>query len=107
LSKIIFFNDTPGINHFVILKKSKKIMMKRIFTFLSAMLLISALRAQKTTVQKETIKPVADTLEKASKLIRNPAATSIKKTQKDAKLAPAAKNAIPVTKELKKATLEK
>jgi len=80
--------------------------MKKIITILSAMLIVAGLKAQKTTVQKETVKPVADTLVKKVNAINNNAATpALKKTQKGAQMAPAIKYA-PAMKKAKKATLE-
>ena len=80
---------------------------------LSAMLIVAGLKAQKTTVKKETIKPVADTIVKKNISINNNAATqTLKKTQKGAKLAPAIKyapaikKAEPATKAYKQTTIE-
>ena len=87
--------------------------MKKIFTFLSAMLIMFGLKAQKTTVHKETIKPVADSLVKKNIAVtKSPATQTFKKTQKDVKLAPAIKDApsikktAPALKEFKKTTIE-
>lgn len=87
--------------------------MKKLITMLSAMLIVAGLKAQKTAVQKETVKPAADTLIKKSVPVNSNTATqALKKTQKDVKLAPAVKyapafkKAVPATKEFKKATIE-
>jgi len=40
--------------------------MKKILSLLSAMLIVTGLKAQKINVQKETVKPKADTLAKSS-----------------------------------------
>ncbi len=63
--------------------------MKKIITILSAFLIITGLKAQKTNVQKETVKPVADTL------VKNRVDKQLGKTgsKKDAKIAPALKYA--------------
>ncbi len=68
--------------------------MKRLFAIVSALLIITGLKAQKANVQKETVKPKADTLVKssASKQLNKPAVQ-----QKDVKIAPAIKFA-PATK---------
>lgn len=39
--------------------------MKKIFTLLSALLIVTGVKAQKANVQKETAKPKADTLVKS------------------------------------------
>lgn len=62
--------------------------MKKIFTLLSALLIVTGLKAQKATVQKETIKPKVDKL--AKKSIVKPGETV---EQKEAKIAPAIKYA--------------
>ncbi len=62
--------------------------MKKIFTLLSALLIVTGLKAQKATVQKETVKPKVDTL--AKKSIVKPGKTV---EQKEAKIAPAIKYA--------------
>lgn len=87
--------------------------MKKIITIFSTMLIVAGLKAQKTTVQKETVKPAADTLVRKSVGINNNVATqTIKKTQKEVKLtptfkfAPAANKAVPAMKVTKKATIE-
>ena len=80
--------------------------MKKIITIFSAMLIVAGLKAQKTTVQKETVKPVADTLVKKVNAVNNNAATpTLKKTHKGAEMAPAIKYA-PAMKESKKTTIE-
>lgn len=61
--------------------------MKKILTLISAFLVTTGLKAQKTTVQKETVKPVADTL----KQIVSQTPGTLQKTQKDWKVAPAVK----------------
>ena len=80
--------------------------MKKIITIFSAMLIVAGLKAQKTTVQKETVKPIADSMLKKNAAVNNNAATpALKKTQKGAKMAPAIKYA-PAMNEPKKAILE-
>ncbi|MFT3933722.1 MAG: hypothetical protein QM726_08925 [Chitinophagaceae bacterium] len=61
--------------------------MKKVLTILSAVLFVTGLKAQKANVQKETVKPKADTL------LKNSANKSISKPveHKDAKIAPALK----------------
>lgn len=63
--------------------------MKKILTILSALLIVTGLRAQKANVQKETVKPSADSV------IKNNANTQLNKPavqQKDVKVAPVLKN---------------
>ena len=80
--------------------------MKKIITILSAMLIVAGLKAQKTTVQKETVKPMADSMLKKNAAVNNNAATpALKKTHKGAEMAPVIKYA-PAMKKSKKATLE-
>jgi len=66
--------------------------MKKIFTLLSALLIVTGLKAQKATVHKETVKPKVDTLAKSNvvKLVKQSGKTV---EQKDAKVAPAIKYA--------------
>lgn len=64
--------------------------MKKIFTLLSALLIVTGLKAQKIAVQKETVKPKADTLSKNS--VGQQANKTIGK--KDEKIAPAIKYAL-------------
>lgn len=62
--------------------------MKKILTILSALLIVTGIRAQKANVQKETAKPSADSA------IKNNANTQPNKPavqQKEAKIAPALK----------------
>ncbi|MEE1945253.1 hypothetical protein VRU48_09045 [Pedobacter sp. KR3-3] len=66
--------------------------MKKIFTLLSALLIVTGVKAQKANVQKETVKPKADTLVKSIDKQSNNAPA-----KKDAKIAPAIKYA-PVSK---------
>lgn len=40
--------------------------MKKLLTIISALLIVTGLKAQKTNVQKETVKPTADTITKSS-----------------------------------------
>lgn len=64
--------------------------MKKVFTILSVLLIVTGLKAQKANVQKETVKPQADTL------VKNGAAKQLDKTtvqQKVWKEAPAVKKA--------------
>jgi len=63
--------------------------MKKISTLLSALLIVTGLKAQKIGVQKETVKPKADTLAKSS--VGRQANKAMGK--KDAKIAPAIKYA--------------
>jgi hypothetical protein len=63
--------------------------MKNILTLLSALLIVTGLKAQKVTVHKETVKPKVDTLVK-SKVINQSGKTV---EQKGAKIAPAIKYA--------------
>ncbi|MEJ2904242.1 hypothetical protein [Pedobacter panaciterrae] len=63
--------------------------MKKILTLLSALLIVTGLKAQKIVVQKETVKPKADTLAKSS--VGQQSNKAIGK--KDAKIAPAIKYA--------------
>jgi|GEM_PF-1742729 len=84
--------------------------MRKVIGFISAMLIMSSMKAQKTSVQKETVKPVTDSaiLKQKQKQTLN----SFKKTQKDVKLAPAIKKSAtefknaPALKEFKKTTIE-
>ncbi len=69
--------------------------MKKIFTIVSALLIVTGLKAQKAGVQKETVKPVADTLLKNG-AVKNNVAT--KELQKQAKIAPAIKYAPAIKK---------
>ncbi|MFT3675123.1 MAG: hypothetical protein QM781_04420 [Chitinophagaceae bacterium] len=84
--------------------------MKKIISFISAMLIISSMKAQKTSVQKETIKPVTDSAILKSK--QKQTSNSFKKTQKDVKLVPAIKKPAtefknaPALKEFKKTAIE-
>lgn len=64
--------------------------MKKILTLLSALFIVTGLKAQKATVQKETVKPKADTVVK-SNIDKKVAQTTDKK---GAKLAPAIKYAL-------------
>ncbi|MBO9674281.1 MAG: hypothetical protein J7577_12605 [Sphingobacteriaceae bacterium] len=63
--------------------------MKKIFTLLSALFIVTGLRAQKVAVQKETVKPKVDTIGK-SVIDKKTSATT---DTKDAKIAPAIKYA--------------
>lgn len=63
--------------------------MKKIFTLLSALLIVTGLKAQKATVHKETVKPKVDTLAK-SNVVKQSGKTV---EQKDAKVALAIKYA--------------
>lgn len=63
--------------------------MKKIMTLLSALFIVTGLKAQKATVQKETIKPKADTVGKSSTDKQINKAVD----KKDAKIAPAIKYA--------------
>lgn len=67
--------------------------MKKIFTLLSALLIATGLKAQKATVQKETVKPKVDMVAKNN--IDKKTVQTIDK--KDAKLAPAIKY-VPTSK---------
>lgn len=64
--------------------------MKKILTLLSALFIVTGLKALKATVQKETVKPKVDTVAK-SNITKKVAQTTDKK---DAKLAPAIKYAL-------------
>jgi len=61
--------------------------MKKIFTIVSALLIVTGLKAQKTGVQKETIKPAADTLLQKSAVKNN----AVKSFKGEAKVAPTLK----------------
>jgi hypothetical protein len=79
--------------------------MKRIFTLLSALFIVTGLKAQKAIVQKETIKPKVDTVGKSS----NDKQINKAADKKDAKIAPAIKYAptskvAPVTTKAAKIT---
>ena len=74
--------------------------MKKILTLLSALFIVTGLKAQKVAVQKETIKPKVDTV--AKKSIVKPGKTV---EQKEAKIAPAIKYA-PTSKVAPVATKE-
>ncbi|MBS1563966.1 MAG: hypothetical protein JST39_06230 [Bacteroidetes bacterium] len=63
--------------------------MKKVFAILGLLLIVTGLKAQKSNAQKETVKPVADTLIKNS-AVKN---TAVSKDQKEAKIAPALKYA--------------
>lgn len=63
--------------------------MKKILTISSALLIVLGLKAQKSNVQKETVKPSADSLVKASQIKAGSKAVG---QQKDAKVAPVLKN---------------
>lgn len=64
--------------------------MEKILTLLSALLIVTGLKAQKINVQKETIKPKVDTVGKSSSIDKQ-----INKAvdKKDTKIAPAIKYA--------------
>lgn len=87
--------------------------MKKVFAFLSALLIISGIKAQKTTVKKETVKPVADTVVPKVSLPGSPASNSLKKTQKEWKAAPDIKKTstefknVPAVKDIKKMSIKK
>lgn len=87
--KIIFFDDwlTTLVNVVLLNKNNKS--MKKLLTIVSALLIITGVKAQKTSVQKETVKPIPDTL------VKNKANQQLKNTiiQKDAKVAPVYKYA--------------
>lgn len=79
--------------------------MKKILTLLSALLIITGLKAQKINVQKETIKPKVDTLAKSS--MDKPSKTV---GEMEVKIAPAIKYAptskvAPVSQKLSKLLL--
>lgn len=68
--------------------------MKKVFTILSALLIVTGLKAQKSNAQKETVKPPIDSLHKKGTVSSN----GTDKGFKDAKIAPAQKYA-PAMKE--------
>ena len=69
--------------------------MKKIFTFFSALLIVTGLKAQQSNAHKETVKPPVDSV-----LIKKGAVTgaAASKSQKEVKLAPAQKYAPAVQK---------
>lgn len=77
------------------------------------MLILSGIKAQKTTVQKETVKPVSDTIVPKVSQTKNTAQQTIKKTQKDWKVAPIIKNSdiefknAPAVKDIKKVSIKR
>ena len=74
--------------------------MKKIFTFLSALLIITGLKAQTVVVKKETVKPKADTLAKSA-IAKQSNKEAVKKETKNApviKYAPTSKVAPASTK---------
>lgn len=82
--------------------------MKKILTIISALLIVTGLKAQKANTQKETVKPSADSLVRKSAVKSGATAGAAMKEQKGAKVAPALKYApaakiAPADKELKKA----
>lgn len=60
--------------------------MKKVFAIFSALLIVTGLKAQKTNAQKETVKPLVDSVPIKKGAATGPAAV---KSQKGAKLAPA------------------
>jgi len=68
--------------------------MKKVFTILSALLIVTGLKAQQSNAQKETVKPPADSLHKKGAVSAN----GMDKGFKEAKIAPAQKFA-PAMKE--------
>lgn len=64
--------------------------MRKILAILGALLIVTGVKAQKSNVRKETVKPQADSLVKvnANKQLNKPAIQ-----QKDAKIAPVTKDA--------------
>lgn len=87
--------------------------MKKVFAFFSALLIVSGIKAQKTTVKKETVKPVADTVAPKISQSKTAASNSIKKTQKEWKVAPDIKKTstefknVPAVKDIKKESIKK
>lgn len=79
--------------------------MKKVVTIISSLLIVAGLKGQKTTVQKETIKPTDTIVNKNIQVSTNTSTQAIKKTQKDVKLAPAMKDLkeAPAVKDLKEA----
>ncbi|KRT14430.1 hypothetical protein ASU31_19240 [Pedobacter ginsenosidimutans] len=73
--------------------------MKKILTLLSALLIVTGLKAQKTAGQKETVKPKADTFAKSS--IDKQSNKKEVKITRAIKYAPASKVAPVSTKAVK------
>lgn len=67
--------------------------MKKILTLLSALFLVTGLKAQKSNVQKEIVKPLADSINKSG---ANKQLTKQAIQQKDVKIAPIIKDAAAV-----------
>lgn len=65
--------------------------MRKILAILGALFIVTGVKAQKSNMQKETVKPQADSLVKAgaNKQLNKPAIQ-----QKDAKIAPVTKDAL-------------
>lgn len=76
--------------------------MKKAFTILSALLIVTGLKAQKSNAQKETVKPPIDSLHKKGAV----SGIGTDKGFKEAKIAPAQKEvqAIKYSPAIKKAT---
>ncbi|HEY6900412.1 MAG TPA: hypothetical protein VI233_07210 [Puia sp.] len=72
--------------------------MKKIITILSALLIVTGLKAQKSNVQKETVKPAVDSLVNKGGVRSGAAGGAVVKEQKGAKIAPAALKYAPAAK---------
>ncbi|MFT3979280.1 MAG: hypothetical protein QM687_02345 [Ferruginibacter sp.] len=82
--------------------------MKKVLTIFSALLIVAGVKAQKANVQKETVKPLADTLIRKSvnTPVKNNASIKKAKAAPDYKFAPTIKKAAPANTTIKKAATQ-